>query len=300
MSASQEDLIEILTVKARQLPPAGRTPESVEGMAIWSIVKDERAGALRQKVRMIADDARREVDGILKARYGARNPKWGWVGGILLLAGLAAGFAFAAALMPVRSPWMDDSEAATWSTVHQVCAIVCAMLLVAAIAVVRLRPVNRSFIRMQLLAPGFLAVSLFNVISSGQVLSIWLVIALALSVLSPLYMIVIRAMNRAELNDIDFAVPYAETAVREKILPQAERIQQEITDGLSPEQRAMIVEVRDALIERLFPVTVARGYANAAFPAGGVIIHDVLKDWYHPLDGSTVTEGPSAGGEDRG
>ena len=290
MSVNQEDLIEILTVKARQLHPAGLTPEAVERMTIWSVVKDDRAGTLRERVRMIADDSQREVDAILKARYGARNPKRGWLGGILLLGGLAAGFAFAAALMPVRSPWMDESEAATWWTVHQVCSIVCATLLVAALAVVRLRPVSRSFIRMQLLAPGFLTMSLFSIISSEQALSIWLIIALALSVLSPLHMILIRAMNRDKLHEIDFAVGYAETAVRAKILPLAESIQQEFTDGLSLEQRAMIVEVRNALIKRLFPAAEARGYENAAFPAGGVIIHDALQHWYHPLDRSTVTE----------
>ncbi|MBO9627281.1 MAG: hypothetical protein J7484_13030 [Microbacterium sp.] len=238
-------------------------PRDIERVAFEEVGRKELGLRVWDESREAAEQAWRECRGRLRARYGGRDPHWGWMAFALLAAALCAAVA-AAMTSGFRSDPADKD------VVVLVLVSIAAVLELAVVAGARTRPLGAGSFRSQLVVTVGLVVAAAFQLSRGGMPSTPVVVAAALVGVGGMALfLLVRALRAAEREEIDTAINVAVAEMRPEVDAAAARLQAQVLAELSPPEQERIVALRTQWAPSVDPQV----------PAGGVIIASFLTDW---------------------
>lgn len=266
---------QIAAVRGRIAPalPANVSARGVELAAFWAVGRDELGQQTWHAARKAAEAARRSCWGLLRTRYGARDPHRGWL--MFALLGAALGAAVAAVLASGFRLDPDDTAPAVVALALTAAAVDAVLL-----AVVRGRPVGRAAVRIQAVVTvaGVVAAA-FEVSRGLSAPAVLTAGAAVVTVVTMAAVLIARARRRAETEEIDTAINVALADTKPEVAAVALRLQADTDAALRPDERSRIVALRTAVLADLAAEGITVASIADSVPAGGVIIDEQLATW---------------------
>ena len=286
---SEEVLIARALVASRQVTSGRLGPAMLELQVISTIAGDapgERAWAAAHQV---SESARRQVSRLVRGRFGVRDPHRGGLNLLLFPILMAAGIALVHAL-GVRGLASDTGIPGWLSLAAGTMGIVL-------IAIGRSRPLSGAFPRALVLATVLLVATTAVVVAGDLPGVVGAVVGAALSVVTTVWVVVMRRRDPAATHAMDTAIPQAYLQTMPVAQQGAERVQRELLAELGADRAAQVVRVREAVLAVLAPDHPKLQGAPSGVPAGAPIVDRLAWEWLPAeLRQGAATEGRGRSG----
>lgn len=246
---AQRELLDAATAEVNAFERVGRKDLALE---TWHAAREA------------ADKARRDCWAGLRARYGARYPRWGWASFTLL------GAALCAAVAAVLTSGFRFNPAET-GTIAAALAAIAAIGDLLVVLSSRFRPMSQGTLRSQVIVTIALVLAAAFQVSRGLPTAPVVIGAAVIGIGALITYFVVRAADPEGAEEIDTAINVALDRMRPEVAATEQRMRADLAAQLTASEQASIVGSRG-------PVP-AGGPVDASAPAGGVIIAVLLDTW---------------------